>query len=77
MLLRILAGGGEETKLFDGVRERSWALTADGVWYLWADGPRHAELRFFDFKTSKAVSILTLSKPVSARDSPSRPTEAV
>ena len=63
-LLRMPAEGGEETLVMEGVRDRSWAVTAEGVWYLWAESLQHGELRFFDFKTRKTSSPLTMTKPL-------------
>ncbi len=63
-LLRMPAEGGEETLVMEGVRDRSWAVTAEGVWYLWAESLQRGELRFFDFKTRKTSSPLTMAKPL-------------
>ena len=63
-LLRMTAGGGEETQVMEGVRERSWAPTAEGIWFLAAKDEQHPEIRFFDFKTGKSTFVAAISKPV-------------
>jgi Tol biopolymer transport system component len=63
VLLRMPAEGGAEQQVLEGVAERSWAPSADGIWYLWADAEKD-ELRFFQFRTSLSSTVLTLSKPL-------------
>jgi Tol biopolymer transport system component len=63
-LLRMPVEGGPETQLIDGVRERCWVTTQEGIWYIWADKPERSELRFLDFKTGKTSMLNTLTKPL-------------
>ena len=63
-LLRMPVDGGDETQVMDGVRERSWAVTSEGVWFLGAKDEPHPDLRFFDFKTSKVTTAVLFPKPL-------------
>jgi Tol biopolymer transport system component len=64
-LLRLPTGASEEEEqVLDGVTQRSWALAAGGVWYLWREKNQNAELRFFDFKTRRSATAVTMNKPM-------------
>ena len=63
-LLRMPLDGGEEAKVLDGIVERAWAVDSNGVWFERADKPDHGELCFFDFKTGKTITALTITRPM-------------
>jgi Tol biopolymer transport system component len=65
-LLRMPVDGGEETQVLDGVYQRSFAVAAQGIWFLWPHAPQGVELRFHDFSTGKATVVSTSNRTLMA-----------
>lgn len=63
-LLRMPADGGPETQVLDGVVERGWTVTAEGVWFVRQEGAQQGGLCFFDFKSGKTTTALSIAKPL-------------
>jgi Tol biopolymer transport system component len=62
-LLRIPVDGGEENQLAEQVFDRTWALTAEGIWLLFPGGAQATELRFVDPVSGKISTAAHIGKP--------------
>jgi Tol biopolymer transport system component len=63
-LLRIPVEGGEESQVAEGVFDRTWAVSREGIWFLVPVGQQRAELRFLDFATGKTNTAGRIGTPV-------------
>ncbi len=61
-LMRMPVGGGREEQILASVFDRTWAVVNQGIWFVDGVGIDNSSLRFFDFKTDKAVTVAKLPK---------------
>jgi eukaryotic-like serine/threonine-protein kinase len=64
---RVPADGGEETLFFDQHRAgiwRSWAVTAQGIYYVTGETPARTEIEYYNFATGKIRVIATPEKEI-------------
>jgi hypothetical protein len=62
---RVPVGGGEETKVLDGLSYSfNFAVTGKGIYFLGLGRDRPAaSIEFFDFATGKTTALYTLDRP--------------
>jgi hypothetical protein len=63
-LWRAPVAGGQETRILEAVKARSFAVVKDGI-YFFAPGPSEKTLlQFYKFARTKMVTLGTIEKPV-------------
>ena len=69
-LWRMPAAGGEEARVIESLYQNSYAVTRNGVYFMYNLGPVqpgpgiHGEIRFLHFATGEVQKIFPIPKPV-------------
>lgn len=56
------AGGGDEVKVLDRVRQGAWAVWEQGVYFLDPEARPHPSIEFYSFATERTTRVMTFDR---------------